>query len=145
MRLRALMLCAALGACAPAAERPESPPPAAEIAVPGPNEGLATVDAPLANARVTSPLVVTGTAPANWIFEAQFNAYLHGPGGYVLVQAPAISQDDWTNGNPTHPFRAELAFTVTEDTPAVLVLQEDMAQDHLTPRQVSVPVVLTPN
>lgn len=139
--LSALAL-SALTACGPQAEKAEAPAiePVAETSAE--RTALATVDAPLANARVTSPLVATGTAPADWIFEAVFAAKLVGADGATIAEGPAQSQDDWTNGAATHPFRAELAFNVTQDTPATLVLQEDMPQEGATPREVRVPVVL---
>lgn len=141
--IRTLALCAALAlvACSPPAEKAPEPPAEAAVVE---RTALATVDAPAASARVTSPLVVTGTAPADWIFEAVFPAKLVGADGATIAEGPAQSQDDWTNGAATHPFRAELAFTVSQDTPATLVLQEDMPQEGTTPREVRVPVILTP-
>jgi hypothetical protein len=140
--LSALAL-SALSACGPQAEKTEAPPTEPVAEVTAERTALATVDAPLANARVTSPLIATGAAPADWIFEAVFAAKLIGADGATIAEGPAQSQDDWTNGNPTHPFRAELAFTVTQDTPATLVLEEDMPQEGATPREVRVPVILT--
>jgi hypothetical protein len=101
------------------------------------------VTSPTANARVTSPLIVEGTAPGDWYFEAQFPAELIGAGGAVLAEAPARAQDDWMTEAPVR-YRAELAFNVTQETPATLVLQEDMPADNASPREVRVPVVLAP-
>ncbi len=105
------------------------------------------VTAPAANARVTSPIIATGDVAANWIFEAQFHAELIGADGQTIVEAPARSEDDWTNGNPRHPFRAELAFTVAADTPATLLLREDMPPDadsdeQRPVREIRIPVTL---
>ena len=41
-------------------------------------------------------------------------------------------------------FRGELNFRVTQDTPATLVLQEDMPGEGATPREFTLPVVLVP-
>lgn len=145
IRVLALAAAFALCACSPPAERPAEPPAEPAAAAETDRTALATIDAPAPNARVSSPLVVTGTAPADWIFEAVFPAKLVGADGAVIAEGPAQSQDDWTNGNPTHPFRAELQFSVTQETQATLVLQEDMPGDGETPREVRVPVVLTPS
>lgn len=140
----------ALAACSPAATRTASTATTAAAAQFNNADGV-TIEAPETGARVTSPLVATGVAPANWYFEAQFQAKLVGADGVVIAEAPAMSQEDWTNGNPAHPFRAELAFNVTSDTPATLVLREDMpdAERDLDPgqtpqptREVLIPVVL---
>ncbi len=102
----------------------------------------ATVDAPTAGARVTSPLAVSGEAPTAWYFEEQFDTYLMSDDGTVLAQAQARAQSE---GDGARPFAADLAFTVTIDTPATLVLQEQsMGEDQDEPLEVRVPVVLTP-
>ena len=90
-------------------------------------------------AVVTAVVAVAGTFALVYALLAQ----LH-PDGAVIAEGPAHATDDWTNGNPTHPYRAELPFTVTQETPATLVLQEDMPQEGTTPREVRVPVVLAP-
>lgn len=152
MKLRSAFLALlALAACSPAATTTDTSATTTAAAAFNPGEGV-TVNAPAANARVTSPLVATGVAPANWYFEAVFQAKLIGADGAVIAEGPAQSQEDWTNGNPSHPFRAELTFNVTQDTPATLVLREDMpdAERDLEPgqtprptREVLIPVVLT--
>ena len=144
--MRHSILLAAFGALALAGCGPQETTATATDAAVSPRAATAeiTVETPAANARVTSPLVTSGRAPANWIFEAQFPAKLIGADGAVIAEAPARSQDDWTNGNPTHPFRAELTFSVNADTPATLVLEQDMPQEGQTPHQVSVAVTLAP-
>ncbi len=97
----------------------------------------------MAGARVTSPLSVDGAAPGDWYFEAQFPAKLVGADGTVLAEAPAMTRGDVITEAPV-PFHAELQFNVTQDTPATLVLQEDMPADNANPREVTIPVVLAP-
>jgi hypothetical protein len=141
MRLTALIVAFALAACSPPAPPPPAPEPAAPAAMveaPGVN-----VNAPLAGARVTSPLVVEGDARGDWYFEAQFPLELRAADGAVLAQAPARAQSDWMTEAPV-PFRGELNFRVTQDTPATLVLQEDMSGEGATPREITIPVVLVP-
>jgi Immunoglobulin-like domain of bacterial spore germination len=101
------------------------------------------INAPASGARVTSPVVVEGTAPGDWFFEAQFVGQLRGADGTVLAEAPARAQEEWMTEAPV-PYRAEFTFNVTQDTPATIVLQEDMPADDANPREVTIPVVLAP-
>lgn len=126
-----------LGACTAEPPKPPEPPTSPQAA-----RALATVATPVADSRVFSPLVATGIAPGDWYFEAVFVAKLVGADGAVIAEAPARAQTDWTTpGDKT--FMAELPFTVAADTPATLILQEDMPREGEEPREVRVPVVLT--
>ncbi|MEJ0060703.1 MAG: Gmad2 immunoglobulin-like domain-containing protein [Terricaulis sp.] len=143
--VRALALSAALAlmACSPAAETPAPAPEApAPVAAAASTASLVIVASPLANARVTSPLQVTGTAPAQWVFEAQFPLQLVGADGAVLAEAPARTDGDAVT--PQLAFAGELTFTVAAETPATLVLQEDMPEEGAVPQEVRIPIVLMP-
>ncbi|MBC7770733.1 MAG: hypothetical protein H7124_18265 [Phycisphaerales bacterium] len=136
MRIALISLALAVGACtqdAPTA-------PSAEESATGPTIVIAT---PSPGARVTSPLRVEGVAPGDWFFEAVFPAELRSENGDVIAEAPAQAQREWMTEAPV-PYVAELQFTVTEATPATLVLQEDMPGDQASPREISIPVVLVP-
>ncbi|MGQ0532621.1 MAG: Gmad2 immunoglobulin-like domain-containing protein [Caulobacteraceae bacterium] len=135
-RFIAAALALALTACSQPQEAKAPEPAVAEAP-------SAVITSPAANARVTSPLIVEGTAPGDWYFEAQFPTELRGPEGAVIAEAPALAQRDWMTEAPV-PYRAELAFRVTQETPATLVLQEDMPADNASPREVMIPVVLVP-
>jgi hypothetical protein len=160
---RALLACLVLAACAPETKPAETPAPeqaAAPATTPDPAAtakykpaaaGEITVKAPLAGARVTSPLVVEGIANNDWFFEGQFVAELVFD-GEVIVQAPAMQAGDksWTDPGPVG-FKAELAFDTTKEQNAELILSEDMpefideANDIRGPaRSVRIPVVLLP-
>ena len=136
MRFMAALGILALAACSPPA--PPAPPPVTTEAAPAP---AVTVDSLEAGARVNSPFVIEGAAPGDWYFEAQFVAKLVGANGDVIAEAPARAQSDWMTEAPVR-YRAEFAFNVTQDTPATLVLQEDMPADNAAPREVTIPVVL---
>ena len=141
-RFAAVAFILAIAACSPpqAAQAPaETPVTRVEAASSAP----VVVTSPMAGARVTSPLSVDGAAPGDWYFEAQFPAKLVGADGRVLAEAPAMTQDDVITEAPV-PFHAELQFTVTQATPATLVLQEDMPADNAHPREVRVSIVLVP-
>ena len=100
---------------------------------------LATVSTPASGARVTSPLQVSGVAPANWFFENQFPVRLVDASGAEIASAPARPRVSWTDPGPKE-FDAELSFTVTG--PATLILEEDMPGEGNEPRQVRIPIVL---
>jgi len=138
MRLLLSLIIGALVACSP----PPAPdaPETTSIA----DAALATVTTPSPNARVSSPLAVSGVAPANWYFENQFPVRLLDARGAEIAFAPATPRVNWTANAAPKAFDAELAFTVTADTPATLVLQEDMPRDDAAPRELRVPIVLTP-
>lgn len=125
-----------------AACSPPQPPPSAET-TPAAETSNVTISAPAANARVTSPLTVEGAAPGDWYFEAQFPVELVGADGAVLAEAPAWSQSEAMT-EAAVAYRAELQFSVSQETPAMLVLQEDMPADNTDPREVRIPLVLLP-
>ena len=154
-----------LAACAPEQKTPEAPvaPEAVEPQLPDDiatsdaakykpaPEGEISVAGPIAGARITSPLIAEGVATNTWFFEGQFMAEFVAD-GEVLVTAPAMQAGDtnWTDPGPVN-FRAEMIFNVTKETPAELILSEDMpayideANDIRGPaRSVRIPVVLVP-
>ena len=134
-------------------EQVEAPAPDAVASakyIPAP-AGEITVKGPISGARVTSPLTVEGTAINDWFFEGQFVAELV-VDGEAIVQAPAMQAGDtsWTDPGPVD-FKSELAFDVTKETSAELILSEDMPQpisddsDVRGPaRSIRIPVVLVP-
>lgn len=101
------------------------------------------IEAPAAGARVTSPLLASGTADNSWYFEAVFPARLVGDDGELIAEAPAIAHSDWTTPGPVR-FNVEMTFSVDAETPATLVLSEDMPSGDPPEREVRIPVVLLP-
>jgi len=128
----------ALSACSQPTEKADDPPAQAAAAL-----DVATVTTPTADARVTSPLTISGVAPGNWYFENQFPVRLEDAQGQEIAAAPATPRVSWTDPGDKE-FDATLTFSVTTDTPATLVLEEDMPGEGETPRQTRVPVILTP-
>lgn len=124
-----------LAACSPPASKNRPDPIAATQIV--------LTHAPGEGARVTSPLSIEGTAPNDWYFEGQFQTRLVGADGATIAEAPGLPQSDWQKPGPV-PFLADLAFDVTADTPATLVLQEDMTPEGQAPREKRINVVLAP-
>jgi hypothetical protein len=163
---RTAIACLALAACAPQTKTPEAPPPVDQFADEGapflaaPEDGAKykeapageiTVQTPLADARVASPLIAEGSAINTWFFEGQFVAEIVVE-GEVIASAPAIQagETSWTDPGPVG-FKAELAFEVTREQKAELILSEDMPEminpntDERGPaRSVRIPIVLSP-
>lgn len=131
-----------LTACSPPQQQTQGPD--AEAPVETASAPTLVVQSPASSARVTSPLVAEGSAPGDWYFEAQLPAKLVGADGAVIAEAPAHAQSDWMTEAPVN-FRAELSFNVARETPATLVLQEDMPADNAHPREVRIPVLLVPS
>jgi Immunoglobulin-like domain of bacterial spore germination len=145
LTLLSVAFAAALPACSqPAATTADTPAPAAAPAEADARSIGVQLDAPQAGARVTSPLAVTGTAPAGWYFENQFPVSLVNAQGNTIAQAPATPRVNWTANADPKQFDVSLVFNVTIDTPATLVLQEDMPQEGAPPRELRIPVVLAP-
>ncbi|MEZ5936869.1 MAG: Gmad2 immunoglobulin-like domain-containing protein [Hyphomonadaceae bacterium] len=108
----------------------------------------AVVQSVVAEAHVTSPLKVDGVAPNDWYFEAVFPVRLETEEGAYIGEALAQAQSDWTTPGPVK-FEATLGFIVEEETPAVIVLQEDTpgeaaSGEEVEPRAVRIPVTLLP-
>lgn len=144
--IRLVLLCSVLIACSPPPARDAEAPAQTTITTPE-NRGavqLATVGAPQAGARVTSPLHISGIAPANWYFENQFPVRLLDARGAVIAEAPAHPDVNWTANAEPKAFALDLPFRVSVETAAMLVLQEDMPREGETPREVRIPVVLQP-
>ncbi len=155
MKTRPLLLALALlAACSPPAEKAKQPDASDSISAGAERaagagiarEGMASSElilskAPSAGARVTSPISVEGSAPNDWYFEGQFRAQLINAQGAVLAQSPALPQSDWQKRGLV-PFIADLVFDVDADTPATLVLQEDMPAEGRPPREKRIAVVL---
>ncbi len=135
----------ALAACSPTP--PGSNAPATEqTAAPAAIEPLttATITTPAPNARVTSPLTVSGRAPAGWFFENQLPVQLLDAQGAIIAQAPATPRINWTEPGDKD-YDATLEFTVARETPATLVVMQDMPEEGEEPKQTRIEVVLAPN
>jgi hypothetical protein len=169
MLKRFAMTCAAatLAACQPQAtpDAPATPAETAEQAAPQapvdedtkPTETKEAAKdsikmvSPAPGAKVSSPLEISGVADNSFFFEGVFPVELVAE-GKVLARGPAQQSGDknWTDPGPIE-FKATLAFEVSKETNAELVLMEDMPEpvspdsDVAGPsRAVKIPVVLVP-
>ena len=158
---RLLIALVVLGACTPASQPVQEPVASEPPAVATEQASLAdeipalageiTVTGISAGARVASPLVIEGLVKSDWVFEGQFPVTIE-VNGQAIAEGPAmhVLPEDGSYPDPT-AFRAELAFGVTAETPATLVLQEDMPaplsvdSDVAGPaRTLRIPIVLVP-
>jgi hypothetical protein len=89
-----------------------------------PHADLIKVTTPQPNAKVASPLTVTGQARGNWYFEASFPVKLYDANGTLLAQKPAQAQGDWMTTNFV-PFTVTLTFAKPATATGVLVLEKD--------------------
>jgi hypothetical protein len=142
-----LCACTPQSPTAPASPAPQAPSPVASAETPAP--AIAVVYAIAEGARLTSPVQVMGSAPANWYFENQFPVKLVNAAGEEIAAAPAHPEVNWTDPDPVKKFEATLTFNVTAETPATLVLEQDMpgqdaAGEDLPPLTTRIPVVLVP-
>jgi len=86
-------------------------------------ESAIRVAAPLADAVVTSPLVVTGEARGSWFFEATFPVTLLDADGKPLVRGFAQAQGEWMTEDFV-PFKAELTFTAPAGATGTLLIEK---------------------
>lgn len=88
--------------------------------------GSVKVTSPTVGERVSSPIVIEGTAINTFFFEGVFPVELVA-NGVVIARAQAQQSGDknWTYPGPVD-FKAELVFDVATVTDAELVLSEDM-------------------
>ncbi len=105
----------------PAHQQPNTPPTGNQ---PPTNPAVVQVYEPVANALVTSPLVVSGQAPGTWFFEASLPVSLVDETGKELARAPARAQDDWMTTGPVR-FSATLTFTPPATATGYLVVEND--------------------
>lgn len=153
---RVLTALAILGACTPQDAPPQAPAEAArqpgllDAEIPAP-AGEIRLTGVTSQTRVTSPLAIEGLVKADWVFEGQFPTWIE-VDGMKVAEAPArhVLPEDGSYPDPLS-FNAELVFDVTKETPATLVLQEDMPQpvapdtDEAGPaRTLRIPIVLVP-
>ena len=94
-------------------------------ASPTPNPEMPIVSSPSANMKVVSPLKVTGTVPAEWMFEGVFPIKLVDTNQKVLAQGQAKEKvaGSWQSGNPVD-FTATLTFKAATGS-GTLILSND--------------------
>jgi hypothetical protein len=114
-------------AAAPAkVAEPEAPPPATAKAAALPVAERIRVTAPAADARVVSPLKISGQARGGWYFEATFPMVLRDANGQELAKHYATADGEWMTEEFV-PFTAELMFKKPGTKTGMLVLKRHNA------------------
>jgi len=85
---------------------------------------LIKIDNPRPNAKITSPLTVTGQARGNWFFEASFPVKLMDETGDELARGIAQAQGEWMTEDFV-PFTAKLEFWGPAGSTGTLILERD--------------------
>lgn len=98
---------------------------------------------PSEQARVTSPINITGSAPGTWFFEGSFPVRLEDLNGNILTQTYAQAQGEWMTEGPVE-FTSSLEYSVSEQTSAVLVFQPDDPSGRGVTEEYRHPVLLLP-
>lgn len=115
-----------------------------ELAGDGAEETGVRLQSPQANATVTSPLTVTGTARGSWFFEGVMPVRLVSTTGTLIAQASATSTENWMTEEYI-PFTATLTFAVDTEQAAELVIAKDNPSGlPENAGEVRIPVTLAP-
>ena len=85
---------------------------------------LIMIYSPRPNAKIASPLIISGKARGNWFFEASFPVKLVDENGNELANGIATAQSDWMTEDFVE-FLATLEFTAPPTTVGTLILQKD--------------------
>mgnify|MGYP001578377734 FL=1 len=72
-----------------------------------------SLESPLPEAKIVSPMVVKGKARGNWFFEASFPVILTNWDGKIIAQGIAQAGEDWMTTDFV-PFEATLEFVKPE-------------------------------
>ena len=104
--------------------RSSVPVVAPEVVPPASKDDLIVVDAPLPNALVESPLVISGRARGTWYFEASFPVKLYDAAGTLLSVTPAQADGEWMT-EAYVPFSVTLTFAAPTTPTGTLVLEKD--------------------
>ncbi|MBT4385057.1 hypothetical protein HOD30_04910 [Candidatus Peregrinibacteria bacterium] len=102
------------------------------------------VSVPASGAEVSSPFLVSGTAPGFWYIEAQIILELRDADGKMLDYKSVMTYDDWMIEEAVS-FDGELSFEVSETTNATIVVRRENVSG-LPEHEMSfeMPVVLLP-
>lgn len=89
------------------------------------SDSMIVIDQPTANARISSPLRVTGTARGTWYFEATFPVQLTDASGALIAQTYAQAKGDWMTTEFV-PFESTVTFAAQPSgSRGTLILKKD--------------------
>ena len=119
-----------------------SPTPFPNVCLPNPDPATAdfqTLDEPAPSSEVTSPVSVSGQV--NY-FEGTYQIAIYDASGTPLIETFGTAQQP--DIGVIGPFSHDVAFAVSEPTPACLWVYEQSAQDGSPVHVGQVPIVLLP-
>lgn len=103
------------------------------------------IEEPVANAVITSPLIVKGTAPGNWFFEANAQIELRDANGIVIAKSFVTAKGDWMTEKPV-AFEGKINFNTPSTVDGVLVFKNDNPSGlPENSKSFEVPVKFNPN
>jgi hypothetical protein len=101
---------------------------------------LIQVDAPVAGATVSSPLIVTGKARGTWYFEASFPVKIEDALGGLITQGVAQAKGDWMTTEFV-PFEATLLFAApTTDTGFLVLKNDNPSGEPARDKEIRIPI-----
>lgn len=113
--------CVGCGGSEQSASEPAQPATTGEERAPA--SDAIRVSAPVADAVLSSPFVITGEARGTWYFEATFPVTLLDADGKPVISTFAQAQGEWMTEQYV-PFRTELTFTAPATATGTLVLEK---------------------
>ena len=82
------------------------------------------IDSPRPNAKISSPLTITGQARGTWYFEASFPIVLLDKNGAQIGSGIAQAKSDWMTEDFV-PYSATVEFTAPASATGTLILKKD--------------------
>ena len=100
-----------------------------------------SVEAPLKNSHISSPLVIRGKARGSWYFEASAPVELRNASGAVIAQGHITAQGDWMTSDYV-PFTATLTFTAqpTGSTGTLILKNDNPSGDPSREKELDIPL-----
>lgn len=89
---------------------------------------LITVDYPVANQKISSPVQISGQARGSWYFEAEFPIELVDENGVSLGTSIAKAQGEWMTEDFV-PFNSELSFSAPTTKTGRLIVKNANPSD----------------
>ncbi len=100
-----------------------------------------TVTSPIKNTKVTSPLTITGTVPAGWMFEGSFPIKLVDSDRNLVAQGTAkeVNPGSWQSGKPV-AFFVTLPFSTTDSSGFLILMNDNPSGEAANSKTFEVPV-----
>lgn len=92
-----------------------------------PHTEIISVDTPIPNQHVSSPLTVSGQARGTWFFEGSFPIVIVDWDGRIIGEGIGTAQGEWMTTDYV-PFVATIPYTISQDTPydrGAIILKRD--------------------